>query len=630
MNPAAPKVKRRQYAWCGKTKRAYALLLLCVPLGVIAGDKILALSPMTVYANPANPEADPPGMGKQWDRDALQATEMPNLNGVLRNQTDLTLNQGSAQMATGISLRGASGGQGLVTLDGVPLFANFAGFYSLSHYSPDALDSITVTSGLGGERHSSRTLGGAIHLQTRQLPFKDSFLRIEGGSYDTVRAVAGSGLSTRAGDFSAVVGRSDVMSGVSQAQNGLERDNFGMTHASGNWSKAFAQGRLNASLYFVRSDEDADGPGLVLPRRTVGWVDDKRGRFTDETWVAQLQGQYTLAKYWQSALQFGYTQDRQQGLSTLIRPYTLTSQLYLLDWQNTHRVPLSADKQDQAVLVWGVNTQLQQAVQRPVSQTVVSPHLRGELVLGAWQWHGDGRFDVSDAYGNHSVFSVGMNRALPKKMRVWMNGGSGYRQPGVSELVHPVFGNPALHGEHSAGGEVGWGWQPTSGTEVKINGYYQTYRQMITLQLNAKTGISQAGNIPEAHVWGAQMQSQHRWSNRWTSGLSYGYMQAINPLNQLFVANRPEHQGVFWNELRILPVLSLRAELNVHSGYWFDAANTLKAKPAPRINIVLKYALLPTTEVYVRGENITNQRTPELYDFTFNGAAVYAGLRTGF
>jgi len=431
---------------------------------------------------------------------------MPNLNGVLKSQTGLTLNQGSAQMTTGISLRGAgSGGQGLLTLDGVPLFGNFAGFYSLSHYALDALDRVTVTRGSGGERHGSRTLGGAIHLQTRHMQEKDNFLRIEGGSYDTVRGAAGTGLTTQAGDFSAVVGRSDIFNGISQAQKGTERDDFGMTHASANWFKEFNHGGLDASLYFVRSDEDIDGPGLVLPRRTRGWVDDKQGRFSDETWVAQLRGQYDLASYWNSSLQFGFTQDRQQMETTAIRPFSLTSQLYMLDWKNTHRLPLSADNQDQALLVWGVNTQHQQALNTPSAQTVISPNVRGELAIGAWQWSADARSDHGDTYGDHQVFSLGVNRALPQNMNVWANGGTGYRQPGVSELMHPVFGNKALQGEHNAGGEIGWRWHPLPESDVKLSGYYQNYRQMITMQFDATTGTTRAGNVQEADVWGAEM-----------------------------------------------------------------------------------------------------------------------------
>ena len=622
----------RQSLISGNKYPASLVFLLCLSTGAIAANDKVSLSPMTIYDDRVYPELiEQPRMRNLLNRDDLQAAETPDINAALRSQGGLSLIQGSGQMMTGISFRGAGGGgQGLLTLDGIPLFANFAGFYSLSHYSLDALDKVTVTRGPGGERHGSRSLGGAIHLQTRRLQAKDTFLRLEGGSYDTVRSTAGSGVSTQAGDFSAVVGRSDIFSGISQAQNGSERDNFGMTHVSGNWSKDFDRGGLDASVYFVRSDEDIDGPGLVLPRRTLGWVDDKRGRFSDETWVAQLRGQYDLTSYWNSSLQFGFTQDRQKMASTRINPFTLTSQLLMLDWKNTHRFTLGTHNRNQALVVWGVNSQHQQALNLPMTQTVISPNIRGELVTGAWQWSADARSDHGDSYGDHQVFSLGLSRSLPQNMKVWANGGTGYRQPGVSELLHPVFGNPALKGEHSAGGELGWRWQPLPDSEVKVSAYYQNYRQMITLQLDSRTGSTRAGNIQEADVWGAEMQSQHRWSSIWQSGLNYSYMTTQNPITHLQVPARPEHQSVFWNEVQLLQPLTLRLELTAHSGYWFDVANKVKAHSAARVNVLLKYRLSAKTDVYLRGENITDNRTIELNDFSFNGAAFYLGLRTGF
>jgi len=624
--------RSRQKKTYDKKYPASAVVLLCLSAAATAADDKISLTPVTIYDDRTYPELiEAPRMRNRIGRDALQASGMTDVNGILRSQGGLMLNQGSGQMMTGISLRGAGGGgQGLLTLDGVPLFANFAGFYSLSHYALDALDRVTVTRGPGGERHGSRSLGGAIHLQTRHIADKERFFHVEGGSYDTVRSTAGGGLSTGAGDFSAVVGRSDIFSGLSQAQGGAERDDFGMTHASANWFKEFSRGGLDASLYFVRTSEDIDGPGLKLPRRTIGWVDDKRGKLSDETWVAQLRGQYDLAANWNSSLQLGFTQDRQQMQSTAIRPFSLTSQLLMLDWKNTHRLPLSADNQNQALLVWGVNTQHQRGLNLPARQTVISPNIRGELILGAWQWSADTRFDQGDTYGNHQVFTLGVNRSLPQNMSVWANGGTGYRQPGVSELTHPVFGNQTLNGEHSAGGELGWRWQPLAESEVKISGYYQHYRQMITLQLDSATGISRAGNVQEADVLGAEMQSQHRWSSIWQSGLNYSYMHAENPLTQLRIPARPEHQSVFWNEVQLLQPLTLRLEFTVHNGYWFDVANRFRAQTAPRINALLNYRLTPKTDIYLRGENLTDERTIELRDFSFTGAAVYLGLRTGF
>jgi vitamin B12 transporter len=611
-----------------KYRKLYpAVFLLCFSTSVIADDDIVSFAPMTIYGV----EADATRLQNELNRADLESTEMPDLNSVLKRQTAVMLNQGSGQMMTGISLRGAGGsGQGMFTLDGVPLFGNFAGMYSLSHYPLDAFDKITVSHGTGDEHHGSRTLGGAIHLQTRKLHDKETFLHLEGGSYETVRGAVGGGLETKAGDFSAVVGRSDIFNGISQAQNGSEPDNFGLTHASGNWFKKLGDGSLDASLYFVKSNEDTDGVGFILPSRKIRWVDDHLGKLTDETWVAQLHGQYDVTSNWNSALQLGFTQDAQKGKTNLIKPYSITSQLYLLDWKNTHHLPLDDDSRNQASLIWGVNTQYQQVVNISANQTVISPNVRGKLVLGDWQLNADGRFDFDDVYGGHSVFSLGVNRSLPKNVNIFANGGTGYRQPGVSELMNPVFGNKALQGESNAGGEIGLRWEPLPESEIKISGYYQNYQQMITLQQNSTTGISRAENVPEATVFGAELQSQYRWLNIWESGLNYSYMDATNSTTHLKIAVRPEHQSTFWNEIQLLKPLKFRVELNVRSGYWFDAANTLWAESAPRLNAMLKYQVTPKTEVYVRGENITDNRTPELYDFNYNGAAVYAGFRTNF
>jgi outer membrane cobalamin receptor len=245
---------------------------------------------------------------------------------VLRQEPSVTLNQGSAQMASNLSFRGA-GGQGMLTLDGVPLFSDFVGVYSLQRYSINELDRVTVSRSFDGNFSGSRTLGGAIHLKTRQLQETDNFLHFEGGSYDTLRESAGGGLTSKLGNFSAIVGRSDVFNGISEAKIGSERDEFEMNHASGKWNKNFEKGELDASLYFVKSKQDIDGPGL-LPDKTFGWVDDTQGKLSDETWVTQLHGQYDLSSNWNTSLQLGFTQDQQKMKTTLIKPFSITNQLF--------------------------------------------------------------------------------------------------------------------------------------------------------------------------------------------------------------------------------------------------------------------------------------------------------------
>ena len=88
------------------------------------------LPTMTINSQDVNAE----NLKTELTRRDLQSAEMPDLNNVLKNEAGITLNQGSGQTTTAITIRGSGGnGQGLVTLDGVPLFGNFAGMFSLSH-----------------------------------------------------------------------------------------------------------------------------------------------------------------------------------------------------------------------------------------------------------------------------------------------------------------------------------------------------------------------------------------------------------------------------------------------------------------------------------------------------------------
>ena len=179
---------------------------------------IFTLMPLSICAEPAS-ELPPMVITsniREHSHEDLQDKELPDLNGVLRQEPSITINQGSGQMTSNLSFRGA--------------------------------------------------------------------------------------LTSKLGNFSGIFGRSDVFSGISEAKNGIERDKYEMNHASGKWSKNFDKGKLDASLYFVKSKQDIDAPGL-LPDKTFGWVDDMQGKLSDETWVTQLHGQYDLSSNWNTSLQ---------------------------------------------------------------------------------------------------------------------------------------------------------------------------------------------------------------------------------------------------------------------------------------------------------------------------------------
>ncbi|WP_156303149.1 TonB-dependent receptor, partial [Methylogaea oryzae] len=125
---------------CPNSLAKLALLLGGMGLSALAqGDNATVLPTVNVRDNQAQlAPSNEIGQNTSLIRADLEAGGKADLHSGLRNQSGLVLTQAGQGTTSGISLRGASGGQGLVTLDGIPLFGNFAGFFPLSHFPLDA------------------------------------------------------------------------------------------------------------------------------------------------------------------------------------------------------------------------------------------------------------------------------------------------------------------------------------------------------------------------------------------------------------------------------------------------------------------------------------------------------------
>ena len=336
-------------------------------------------------------------------------------------------------------------------------------------------------------------------------------------------------------------------------------------------------------------------------------------------------------------LRIGFTEDRITGkLGNILGkrfPTNLTSQLWIGHWENIHAFEFNTHRHQRANLIWGIDAQQQHAdsPDNPYriyawTTTVVSPLIRAELEWNHWLASTEVRFDHYDQFGDHTVFNVNLGWRFNPEMSVWLKGGTGYRAPSVNERLHPLFGAPTITPERSTGGEIGWRWQFSARSEFGISGSLQNYHNLIVLQQDTQTGVNKTSNFPQARVWSAELHLQHAWNESWSSGLNYTFMTTLNPQTGLQVAQRPKHQGLFWNEWRILAPLRLRVDLTFRDSYWSDPLNTIRIKSAPRLNAQLNYQATPQVRLYVRGENLNDERTPDLQGFNYIGASVYGGM----
>ena len=616
------------FSWCA---------LLAMACNTVSADQESLLSEVVIEVESNGSIAEQLGQDTEFKRANLEAVGKADLNGALRSIAGVSVGQSNASNTSGLQFRAASGGLGLLNLDGVPLFNSFVGYFPLSHYPLDLFDNVKIFRGFGGDRESSRTLGGSINLSSRQIKPDKAFLHSEAGSYGTVRNHLGGGIGGDFGDLTLIAGRTDIFEGVSQAgsQNGAtERDSFDISNGLLRWNKEFNRGSLDNSLYFVRTHEGMDGPGR-LANGKFGWADDLNGFLNQETWVAQTHGSYQVTNNWESSLRMGFTQDQQTGLIGTLPsgplPMDLTSQLWLGRWQNSHQFAINQQAQDSFRVIWAVESQ-QQHAESPfnsskvfaLTNTLISPLVRSEIECGDWLASSEVRFDHYDQYGGgHTVFNTGIGWRLNPQILIWAKGGNAYRPPAVNELLHPVFGSTGLKSESSVGGEVGWRWKGKN-DEISLTGYIQHYDNLILLQQIIEKGRIQAANV-NADVFGVELQAKHAWNNVLSSGFNYTLLEAHDPQTDLKTPYRAPHQAQVWTEWRVLEPVSLRVDITYRSDFWVDPDNTVRLDSAPRLNASINYQVTPKLRLNLRGENINNQLTADLYGFNYVGAAVYGG-----
>lgn len=622
-------------------------ILLAVALSLYANgstaDPARLDVPAVVISADHAPEAFPAADSQTTiSREQLESARAADIHAPLYGASGTTLIQSKAYGVSGITLRGASGGLGLITFDGVPVFANFAGFYSLRHFSGEVVEDIRVQRGFDPQVSNSRTLGGTIHLQSRRVDDGKTHLRLEGGSQQTLNASLAAGWGRDKDNATLVVGRTVVSNGDTQsgvASPVADHDNYRMGRTLLRAEKSFERGSFQASAYYVKAHEDTDGPGLT-PDFKVAWLEDPNGWFSDEVLITQANATLDITDNWQSRLQLGYTRDRQNGRLGTFRPLLpigpfsmdLTSELALADWQNTH---WTASRNGLlASLQWGFSAQHQQGetAQNNLheSQTLVSPNLGFGLAGDEWSVRLSSRWDHYREDSGHVLYTIGGEWRFLPAMTLWANAGKRLRAPGVNERLHPLFGNRNLQPERNAGGEIGWRWQADADTRIELSGYRQHVHDLIVLALNPATGAVRPNNIADVETSGAELSLSRQWSSRWRSTINYSYMDAENRQTGRAVAVRPQHRLNLINDWQISRPLGLRVELNAHDGFWFDAGNTLWSGSVVRVNALLNYRLTENSQIYLRADNLTNDKTAELYSFNYPHRSFYLGAELDF
>lgn len=573
-------------------------------------------------------------------RNDVESSQYSNINDFLRGTPGVFVLRGSEGRAVGLRVRGVTYTQGMVTFDGVPLLTALPALSWLDTIPAEALGGATVVLGSNHAYYTSQALGGSIQLSSKRTTEDYGLVHAEGGSFGTFRTTLSGGLLAEHADISVTGSRVNQFDGAYDAipdRGNPERDRFGSTLGIARYGARFTPDlAVDGSVLYKDSWQDADLPG-VTPAGLPTFVDSATTDFHEKLWLTQNTASAHLTDDWTSRLQLAYTENDVAARAGRL-PFSFSSHLMFADWRNSHALLNDQTRQRSWRLVWGGQVRhehgesehpLQSSQFHDERKTVIGfAELQADL--GKWYQEAGVRVESHDDYGKHTLLHFGSRWDVSSSLSLRANAGTAFRAPSYGELYMPLLGSPILKPEKGLTADAGFDWVPIRNLYISVTGYYGRYNDLITSEISLGRFV-RLGNTPRARIAGAEASLEVLWSEQLRSGLDFTYQYSRNLDNDRPLPVHPEKSGRIWTQwnLDALP-LSLRANATYQGSQWNDSAATLATDDTVRVDLIATYRVLPQLDLYVRGDNITNNRTGGIYARYTPGTTVFGGIHAKF
>jgi vitamin B12 transporter len=192
----------------------------------------------------------------------------------------------------------------------------------------------------------------------------------------------------------------------------------------------------------------------------------------------------------------------------------------------------------------------------------------------------------------------------------------------------PFFDNPQLKPERAVSGELGLDWQAAENLSFSLTGFYSRYRNMIAFV--PEQNLLNHVNAENVRLQGLEVEARYRPQKDLNIGVDYTYTDSRNAASARQLIDVPVHRARLFGAWQASAVpVSLYLEGIFASGWdWQNApATRVGVGDSLRMNAQLGYHLTKTAMLYVRGENLNDDRTPLYPTYGTIGVALYGGVR---
>jgi vitamin B12 transporter len=595
-------------------------------------------------------------------REQIDQRQTRFVSDILRDVPGVAVSRsGGAGTSTQIRMRGGEANHTLVLFDGADISDPFQGEFDFSTLLADDIERIEILRGSQSALYGSDAVGGVINILPRRGDGDLAFEALaEAGSFETWQTAANVGYGDDAVDLFLSANHHET-AGTNVSRFGAEDDgeedsslffNAGLRPASNLELRAFVR--------YVETEADTDPQDFAFPTTpTEGLVVDGADTTASKQLFANVSGELSLFDdAWQTRLSYTYADVDRENFSTdfFAFPIALTPFFTAGDRHKVSLVSaLTFDTGALSHILTGAIDRKTETFQN-VAVGFFDPGINGEremkntgyvlsydVSIGNFDAGAAYRHDDNDSFESANTYRLQASYRVTDTTRARASAGSGIKNPTNFELFGfdpgSFIGNPNLKPEKSVGWDVGLDQTFLDGNARFTATYFEATLEdeiftVFTFVPPFSFFSSPDNRTTDSERKGLELTLDAKLDEAWSVDAVYTYLDAVEA--GLEEIRRTPHTASLNVNYRFLD--RAQATLTVrYNGDQFDN-EFASATPESRVrleaftlvNLSARYDVADNVELFVRVENLFNEKYEEVHSYATPGIAAYAGLRTRF
>ncbi|MFC7290428.1 TonB-dependent receptor plug domain-containing protein [Hirschia litorea] len=545
----------------------------------------------------------------------------------IANAPSVTVNQnGGFGGQASVRIRGASSGQTLVMIDGVPVgdVSTTDGSFNFARLGTESIERIEILKGAQSTLWGTDAIGGVISITTK-TPDEgfggDAYAEI--GSFETVRGGAAVEYGSDKGDFRISYNAIDS-AGISKADaanRNDEEDGFESQSLTAKGGFNFTSTtRLEAGLIYQDSTTEIDGYQFGAQ----GNVGDSN----DQSDVEEISGHAKLSfslfsDKLENDILVGYSNIDRENSNAGVTSFAAEGERWLGRYQGLFTI------NDANKLAFGLEHEEgtfdsgssfgsddgEQTTDSIFAMYELQPVESLTLTAGV-------RVDDHDAYGTQTTGRVAAAYNPNDIVTLRASWGQGFKAPSLYQL-YSQYGTPTLSPEESEGFDVGLDLRTPDNKGTFGVTYFD---QEVTNQIDFSFATFTYDNIAKVNSSGVEVSGSYQLLNWLGVNANYAYIDAEDDAGEELV-RIPEHSGDF--TMSFTPEGPFSSAILVRYNGSEEDRNG-KVDAWTRVDLSASYDVTSNVEVYTRIENLFDEEYQQILGYGTPGISGSFGLRLSY